>query len=288
MNYFPEKIIEQFSQLDRHTEWMEVDSTPFDFKTFHPQGLVFVNEKTFLSSVEVLTWPTRNERDVFITSGEGVGHVFITNHSGHLIHDVQVSEGSMYHPGGIDFDGDHIWIPVCEYRPDGKSFIATLDPRTNKLVKRFNVNDAIGWVVADPEKMLVYGGNWGSRLLYTWDHNGKIINLWKNPSSFIDYQDCTFIGDGKVVASGISSIKQAKLQKNSVDSFELGGFALLDFSTHTIVHEFPLQMYSKANNSLARNPFNFAFGKEGISIYVAPDDGEDIGGTVLLNFIPQN
>ena len=288
MKYFPEKIVEKFTQLDRHTEWIEVDSKAFDFKTFHPQGLVFVDENIFLSSVEVFTWPTKNEKDIFITSGDGVGHVFIANQSGNLIDDVKISEGSMYHPGGIDFDGELIWIPVCEYRPDGKSFIATFNPRSHKVVKRFNVNDAIGWVVADPDKMLVYGGNWGSRLLYTWDQNGKIINQWKNPSRFIDYQDCTFIGNGKVVASGISSIKQAKLQKKSVDSFELGGFALLDFSTHRIVHEFPLQMYSKANNSLARNPFNFAFGKEGISIYVAPDDGEDIGGTVLLNLIPQN
>jgi len=24
----------------------------------------------------------------------------------------------VYHPGGIDFDGVNIWVPVAEYRPD--------------------------------------------------------------------------------------------------------------------------------------------------------------------------
>ena len=34
----------------------------------------------------------------------------------------------MYHPGGIDYDGRHIWVSVAEYRPNSRSIVYRIDP----------------------------------------------------------------------------------------------------------------------------------------------------------------
>ncbi len=39
-------------------------------------------------------------------------------------------DGAMFHPGGIDFDGQFIWVPVGEYRPDSRSIVYRVDPVT--------------------------------------------------------------------------------------------------------------------------------------------------------------
>ena len=54
-------------------------------------------------------------------TGEGVGHLFKLNMKGNLIADLTLGEGSMYHPGGIDYDGQSIWVPVAEYRPNSRA-----------------------------------------------------------------------------------------------------------------------------------------------------------------------
>ena len=33
----------------------------------------------------------------------------------------ELTDGVVYHPGGIDFDGKNIWVPVAEYRPNSRS-----------------------------------------------------------------------------------------------------------------------------------------------------------------------
>ena len=53
------------------------------------------------------------DRDV----GEGVGHLFKVSLKGDLLTDLTLGEGAIYHPGGIDYDGRYIWVPVTEYRP---------------------------------------------------------------------------------------------------------------------------------------------------------------------------
>ena len=42
----------------------------------------------------------------------------------------------MYHPGGIDYDGEYIWGPVAEYRPNSESIIYKVDAETLKVEKK--------------------------------------------------------------------------------------------------------------------------------------------------------
>src|SRR5262245_52555757 len=107
--------------LTRDAAWTRVLAVPMKFNSYHPQGLVKIGETLFISSVEI-TVATRRfatavdgfDRD----QGEGVGHLLVANTQGMLLADITLGEGAIYHPGGIDYDGKDIWVPVAEYRPN--------------------------------------------------------------------------------------------------------------------------------------------------------------------------
>lgn len=197
--------------------------------------------------------------------------------------DILLGEGDMYHPGGIDFDGSKIWVPVGEYRPTSNSKMLTVDPKTFEVSERFRVKDSIGWVISDSETGTIYGGNWGSRMFYTWSADGEERERWENPSSFIDYQDCQFAGNGQGICSGIAALPlpNGPIGKGE---YELGGMAIVDFIEHRIVHETPIQVFSNAGHVVTRNPFALTCDSDGLFLHVAPDDGSEIAGTELLTF----
>ena len=92
----------------------------------HPQGMVRFGDSLFLSSVEIIERTERYEtpQDGYDrTAGVGRGWVFRLNLDGELQDSAELGEGDIYHPGGIDFDGQYLWVPVAEYRPDSESII---------------------------------------------------------------------------------------------------------------------------------------------------------------------
>ncbi|MEO6944110.1 MAG: DUF6454 family protein [Lacisediminihabitans sp.] len=265
------------AKLSRQTVWTLAGTTPLRFPTFHPQGMVIIGQHTFLSSVEVLENPTPFASPAL--PGRGVGHLFVIDGAGILIRDIVLGEGAMYHPGGIDFDGTELWVPVGEYRPTSNSMLMSVNPQTFEVRERFRVADSIGWAIADSEAGLVYGGNWGSRLFYTWTMDGQERDRWENPSGFVDYQDCHLISSGCAIASGL-----AVLPTPDRGEYELGGIATVDFVNHSIVRETPISVFSVAGHVVTRNPFTLTMDDHGVLLHVAPDDGDDKGGTHLLSY----
>ncbi len=140
--------------LTRDSAWRRVAVVPLAFRTFHPQGLVKIGDAFFLSSVEVTTPARRLARPIDghdRDTGEGIGHLFKLDANGKLIDDVPLGEGSIYHPGGIDYDGAHLWVPVAEYRPDSRSIVYRVDPATLKSTIAFRVSDHIGAIAVDAD-----------------------------------------------------------------------------------------------------------------------------------------
>ncbi len=273
-------ILEAVAKQTRKTEWELIKQIPLEFPTYHPQGLAFVGEYLFLSSVEVLEPPTNVFDATRSTPGKGVGHMFVLDSDGALIRDITIGQDDMYHPGGIDFDGSNVWVPMGEYRPSANSMVLTIDPKTFAVRERFRVKDSIGWTISDSGTQTIYGGNWGSRRFYAWGENGDERDSWINPSSFIDYQDCQFASNGQAVCSGIAALPHV----DGIGEYELGGLAIVDFIGHRIVHETPLQVFTDAGHVLTRNPFALTLDADGLLLHVAPDDGFDTGGTQLLTF----
>jgi hypothetical protein len=273
-------VLEAVARANRHTHWELVRRIPLAFPTHHPQGMAFAGDYIFLSSVQVLEAPLHVHDPLRSTPGRGVGHMYVLDRDGALVEDLLIGSGDMYHPGGIDFDGRNIWVPVGEYRPGANSVMLTVDPETFKVRERFQVRDSIGWAMSDAGTRTIYGGNWGSRRLYAWREDGEERDRWENPSSFIDYQDAQFAGNGQGVCSGIAVLPQP----NGSGEYELGGMAIIDFTNRRIVHETPIQIFSSVGHVVTRNPFALTVEAGDLFLHVAPDDGGEVGGTQLLTF----
>jgi hypothetical protein len=89
-------------------------------------------------------------------------------------------------------------MPVAEYDRDGPSWIERRDKRTLQLISRFFVDDHIGCVAVDANRLI--GGSWSSRTLYTWKKSGEMIDRRNNPSATA-WQDLK-LNDGFLLGSG--------------------------------------------------------------------------------------
>jgi hypothetical protein len=153
-------LAERVTKLSRGTQWKPVKAVPINFLTHHPQGMVKIGDILFVSSVEIKV-PTKRfpqpvdgyDRD----TGEGVGHLFKIDMEGNLIAEITLGEGSIYHPGGIDYDGHHLWVSVAEYRPNSQSIIYRVDPETMKAEEVFRFKDHIGGLVRNIDDNSLHG-----------------------------------------------------------------------------------------------------------------------------------
>ena len=107
---------------------------------------------------------------------EGEGLLFKVDFDGCLLAVTRLCEGPIYHPGGIDFDGDWIWVPVAEYRPDSSSIIFRVDPETLEAEAVFRVDDHVGDLSYSRSDNKLYGFSWGARRLYAWQiEHGSVL-----------------------------------------------------------------------------------------------------------------
>ena len=85
---------------------------------------------------------------------------------GRLVADVVLGEGGMYHPGGLDFDGRDIWVPVAEYRPNSRSIVDRVIPATRKAVEVFRFGDHSAASRCNTDDHTLHAVSWGSRWIY--------------------------------------------------------------------------------------------------------------------------
>jgi hypothetical protein len=264
--------------LGRDTTWKHVASVPLAFRAHHPQGLVRVGDTFVISSVEIRR-PTRrlaqpvggHDRD----TGEGVGHLFKADAAGTLVADLPLGEGALYHPGGIDFDGTHVWVPVAEYRPNSRSIVYRVDPRTMRAQEVTRVPDHIGAIVHTTDDGRLHGVSWGSRRLYTWtlDRHGRVAGQALrrlNPSHYVDYQDCKYVGGRRMLCTGIAGLRRTP----EAAPFWLGGLDLVSLDDGRPVHQAPLLLWTRGGLNMARNAAWFEASGADVRGYFVPEDGE--------------
>lgn len=285
-----ENLSRQLTLISSRSSWQLTDSVKLKFNAFHTQGMVKVGDYFYISSVEI-NQPTKRfsipqngyDRDV----GKGVGHLFKIDKNGQLIKDIIVGEGDMYHPGGIDFDGKYIWLPVAEYRPNSRSVICRYNIETEELENLFYFADHIGTVVRNKRTNQLIMASWGAENLYTLKlrkqktpeiSRSKVIS---NRFRFIDYQDSQYVGDGLMFGTGIGQYMHPDGSK-----FVLGGWQLTDLKTGHSVWQLPINKFLPGTgNSLVRNPCFIEQHQEGIKAWFAPDDDHE---TVIYGFVIHN
>jgi len=162
-NPIPSRSQSLLSQLlksmTRHTVWKEVASIPFSFPSHHCQGMVKIGENYWVSSVEVLP-ESPGDRS------HGKGYLFQVSATGKLLTSLELGEGSLYHPSGIDFDGSHLWIALAAYKPNSQSIVYQVDPSQKTVREVFRWEDHLGAIALNPDTQILHGASWGSRRLY--------------------------------------------------------------------------------------------------------------------------
>jgi len=262
--------------LSRETRWTLVAWIPIRFRTFHPQGMVKLGDAIFVSSVEV-TVPTRRypalvdglDRD----TGEGIGHLFKLDLNGTLLEDIRVGEHSIYHPGGIDYDGRSLWVPVAEYRPNSHSIIYRVNPQTMTVSEALRVGDHIGALAYDTDDNTLHAASWGSRRFYRWrvEHN-KVTAASSppvlNPSHYVDYQDCKYAGTHRMLCTGVSEWRIA----GNGPPVRLGGMDLIDLRDHRPLHQSPVLLWTTTGLDMTHNPVWIEATASGLRAYFMPED----------------
>ena len=261
---------EKVQKLTPNTSWQLKEAIPLQFPTFHPQGMVKIEEFFYMSSVEVIKSPKNGD------AGEGIGHLFKFDSTGKLIQQMTLGEGSIYHPGGIDFDGKNIWVSVAEYRPNSKSIIYKVNLKTMTASEIMRFDDHIGGIIHNTDSNFLVGVSWGSRNFYEWklSPKGKILTKTspdklqiKNPSFYIDYQDCHYVGNNQMLCSGFQ-----KYSGPNGTVFRLGGFELINLLDKRPVHQVPVKLWSPSGLAMTNNPFWVESSVKGLKAYFVPDD----------------
>jgi Family of unknown function (DUF6454) len=274
-------IADAVMKLSRTSMWTLERSVPMTFTTHHPQGMVKIGERLFISSVEVRV-PTKrsaNRADGYDRdTGEGVGHLFEATLDGKLVADGIVGEGTMYHPGGIDYDGQYIWMTVAEYRPNSRSIVYRVDPTTRKATEMFRFADHLGGIVHNTDDNTLHAVSWGSRWFYrfTLDANGRVTNATArpdtirtaNPSHYVDYQDCKYVGSRRMLCSGIADVPRGADER----PWQLGGIDLIDLRSGAPLHQVPVGLVTPSGVSLTRNPSWVEATDNGLRAYFLPED----------------
>jgi hypothetical protein len=268
-------------QLTRDSPWKPIASVPIAFTTHHPQGMVRIGDISYLSSVEVKV-PTRrfpaSEGGYDRDAGAGVAHLFKFDASGHLIADLTLGEGTIYHPGGIDYDGTYIWVPVAEYRPNSRAIVYRVKPETMQAEEVFRFKDHIGAIVHDTDSNALHGVSWGSRRFYRWKlgRDGKVKDTGAAPeqlrtlntSHYLDYQDCKYAGSARMLCTGVTELRQ----KPDAPPFRLGGIELVSLADGRPLHQVPLLLWTDGGMDMTHNPVWLESTATGLRGYFMPDD----------------
>jgi Family of unknown function (DUF6454) len=274
-------VAERVMKLTRQSAWRQVAAVPIGFPTHHPQGMVKIGTTLFVSSVEILkrTRPFPQAVDgLDRDAGDGVGHLFKLDMQGRLLADLKLGEGTVYHPGGIDYDGTSIWVPVAEYRPDSRSIVYRVDPETMKATEVFRFADHIGAIVRDTDAGTLHGVSWGSRRFYRWTigSGGRVTNATASPASlrtlntshYVDYQDCKYAGAGRMLCSGVTEIRQPP----GGPAFRLGGLDLVALADGRPVHQVPVLLWTAGGLDMTHNPVWIEADGTGLRCYFMPED----------------
>jgi hypothetical protein len=231
----------QFNKLNclLNSNNLKLDSqVPLEFSTYHVQGLDVTERFYFVTSVDTnqdRAWLFKIDRD-----------------NASLITQKELTDGTLIHPGGLQFDGRYLWVPNAEYKRQSRTVIYGLDPNTLEICTWFSVGDHIGAVASDG-KNLVYGVNWDALHFYTWDIEGHQLKKIDSPTS-IAYQDIKYYA-GKLLCGG--------------NNGDISALDIIDPENWALVKRINLPK-DKWRSKLTREGMAF----DG-NLYFLPDDGPD-------------
>ena len=91
------------------------------------------------------------------------------------------------HPGGMQSDGNRLWIPLAESKRTGNSLIRVfpmagiVSGQPLKAEFEFPVSDHIGALAVSADHRIVFGANWDTETVYIWDFDGCLQRTLNGP-----------------------------------------------------------------------------------------------------------
>jgi hypothetical protein len=250
-----EAVSTTIAAMTRATSWRLIDEIPLRFDAHHPQGMARVGGAWWISTVDI---EARH------------GYVLSVDDEGRLIDRTSVGDEVQHHPGGMDFDGEALWIAAAEYRPDSSATIYRMEPG-GPPERAFAVDDHVGAIARCGHDGDLVGWSWGSRRFYRWSVAGTLLASRQNPSFFVDHQDCQWLGDGRLLCSGVAAVELA------AGPGWLGGVGLLHIAELTMEREVPFPVYSPDTGRPAtHNPTWTEVDGDRLVMHVLPDDGSGV------------
>lgn len=273
-------LSDNFRLINSSANWQLLEKIPLQFTSYHPQGLVKVGEYFYLSSVETIEQPQllseANSNSGYDRSpGVGVGHLFKFDGAGTLVQQISLGENKLYHPGGIDFDGESIWVSVAEYRPNSQSIVYRVDPDTLAAEEVLRFDDHLGAIVHDSQRAMLHGVSWGAESYYSWQSRGQAyvadeFKMTKAEGSSIEYQDCQYLPSSLMLCSGIG-----ELVIDNTHTFTVGGIELINLDSHQVEHRITVTNTTPTGEFMVRNPSYFEFRSIGRSnFYFVPENNQ--------------
>jgi hypothetical protein len=242
-------LARQFLALESFDHWRLVANLKLPFKTYHTQGLKKVGGRFFLTAV-----------------GEKEGHLLVFDAATlALLHDERFAEDpDLIHPGGMDFDGKRLWIPLASNHAGGRSCLLAIHPETLRSEVFAQFADHLGCLLWDGRELR--GAGWGT----SWYSipSGTAFA----PADPSEYQDCKGLGDGYALAGG----KLGRILPDGVLDlvrFEPSGeFRIL---RRIVLPRLDRDGSPGGNRPLTFNPMDFEplENGTGLRFYFAPHDG---------------
>jgi hypothetical protein len=283
-----EAIISLFQTLGRTTLWKPIANITFEGDSYEPEGMVRLasdlrlGSDRYIVSAGEYTAPTipynKTINGTDRTTGAGFAHLIVFSGDGTRIADATLTrEGDVeYHNGGIDFDGKFVWGTIAQYRPNSTAYVYKTPPETLVPDRVVSYQDHLGGVVHDVRRNRITTLNWGSRNASTWDlgceGGAELVKVVRNPSYFVDYQDCKFLGlskyyNGKAVmlCGGVATLGSGD------NAYNLGGIAIVDVETMVPLDEVPITLTSAMGVPLTQNPIDASVEDGKLRLYFLPD-----------------
>ena len=258
-------------------EWQLVESIDLKFDTYHPQGMLKVDDTFYITTVKVERRPryTRQGKQVSVMDeGAGKGYLMQFDAGGNLLKCIELCEGTIFHPGGMDFDGRYIWVPITKYYPYSRSLIVRVDVRSHQVEKVCYVDDSIGAIIHDTDNNILVGANWDADEFLTWQLDSALEvkdaeltaaeRRHANTAKHLAIQDSKYIGGGKMVGFGLKNGPKGRV----------GGFDVIDTRTFEKLRSADIELRTPRKSIVSGNPSTIEIVGDKMRLYFAPEDNK--------------
>jgi hypothetical protein len=258
-------------------EWQLVESIDLKFDTYHPQGMLKVDDTFYITTVKVERRPryTRQGKQVSVMDeGAGKGYLMQFDAGGNLLKCIELCEEAIFHPGGMDFDGRYIWVPITKYYPYSRSLIVRVDVRSHQVEKVCYVDDSIGAIIHDTDNNILVGANWDADEFLTWQLDSALAikdaeltaaeRRHANTANHLAIQDSKYIGGGKMVGFGLKNGPKGRV----------GGFDVIDTRTFEKLRSADIELRTPRKSIVSSNPSTIEIVGDKMRLYFAPEDNK--------------